>query len=195
MLAAAMEEDMNPDGLGTGLPTLTGDGVVLRWITLDDTASVLELFSDIEVIRYTTIQRMESEADSRGFIAEIHESFAAGTLYQWGAEVDGRIAGICTLAGIDRMHRRASLGFALAREFWGRRVMSRAVPLVLDFGFHVLALHRIEADADPRNTASIRLLERLGFVHEGHLRERYFQLGEAQDAVVFGMLRSEWRRA
>lgn len=183
---------MNPDHLGSQLPTLTGDGVDLRWITLDDTASVLELFSDPEVIRYMTTEQMRSEADSRGFIDKIHAFFTAGTLYQWGAEVDGRLVGTCTLFHIDRQHRRAEVGFALARSCWGQRVMSRAVPLVLDFGFRALGLHRIEADADPRNVASIRLLERLGFVREGYLRERYFQLGEAQDAVLLGLLRREW---
>lgn len=183
---------MNPDGLGTELPTLTGDGVVLRWISLDDTASVLELFSDPEVIRYTAIEQMKSEDDSRGFIHEIQESFTAGTLYQWGVELEGRLVGTCTLFHIDRQHRRAEVGFALAPGHWGRRVMSRAVPLVLDFGFRVLELHRIEADADPRNTASLRLLERLGFVREGLLRERYHQLGEVQDAVLLGLLRREW---
>lgn len=186
---------MNPDGLGTRLPTLTADGLVLRWITPEDAAGILALFSDTEVIRYTAIDWMESEADSRRFIAEAHELFAAGTRYQWGLEIGGRLAGACALAEIDRTHRRASIGFSLARAFWGRRIMSRAVPPLLDFGFRVLDLHRIEADADPRNTASIRLLERLGFVREGHLRERYFQLGEAQDAIVFGLLREEWRRA
>lgn len=186
---------MNPDGLGAQLPTLTGEGVVLRWITLDDTASVRELFSDPEVIRYTTIGLMESDADGRAFIARAHDSFAEGSLYQWVVEVEGRLVGTCTLFRIDRQHRRAEVGFALSRACWGRGVMSRAVPLVLDFGFRVLELHRIEADADPRNTGSIRLLEKLGFIREGHLRERYFQLGEAQDAVLLGLLRREWEKA
>ena len=71
---------MNPDGLGTELPTLAGNGVVLRWITLDDTASVLELFSDPEVIRYTAIEQMKSEADGRAFIVKAHNSFVEGAL-------------------------------------------------------------------------------------------------------------------
>lgn len=183
---------MNPDGLGTELPTLTGDGVVLRWITLDDAAGVLELFSDPEVIRYTSLELMKSEDDSCGFILGIQESFAVGTLYQWGVELDGFLVGTCTLFHIDRQHRRAEVGFALAPRHWGQRIMSRAVPLVIDFAFRVLALHRIEADADPRNTASLRLLERLGFIREGLLRERYHQLGEVQDAVLLGLLRRDW---
>jgi RimJ/RimL family protein N-acetyltransferase len=67
------------------------------------------------------------------------------------------------------------------------------VAAVVAFGFETLNLHRIEADVDPRNERSLRLLERLGFRREGHLRERYCINGERQDAVMMGLLRAEWR--
>ncbi len=70
--------------------------------------------------------------------------------------------------------------------------MSAALPTVLDFAFGRLALHRVFADADPRNTPSICRLERLGFRREGVLREHYQMAGEWQDGVVSGLLRSEW---
>jgi RimJ/RimL family protein N-acetyltransferase len=71
--------------------------------------------------------------------------------------------------------------------------MGEAVSAVLDYAFGTLGLHRIEADSDPRNDASMALLERLGFQREGFQRERYFDLGEIQDAVLFGLLAREWR--
>jgi RimJ/RimL family protein N-acetyltransferase len=68
---------------------------------------------------------------------------------------------------------------------------------VLAFAFDTLALHRVEADVDPRNARSIRALERAGFEREGYLRERYHVGGELQDAVLYGLLRPHWaaRRA
>ncbi|MGZ5443472.1 MAG: GNAT family N-acetyltransferase [Thermoanaerobaculia bacterium] len=59
------------------------------------------------------------------------------------------------------------------------------------FAFQTLGLHRLEADVDPRNTASIRCLERLGFRREGYARERYHLGGEVQDAVLYGLLRKD----
>jgi RimJ/RimL family protein N-acetyltransferase len=59
--------------------------------------------------------------------------------------------------------------------------------------FETLDLHRLEADVDPENTASLRVLERNGFRREGHLRERYTQDGRWHDAVLLGLLRREWR--
>lgn len=66
---------------------------------------------------------------------------------------------------------------------------------LIRFAFEQLDLHRLEADPDPRNAASIRILERQGFKHEGLLRERYFLDGVPQDAAYYGLLRREWTGA
>ena len=183
---------MNPDHLGDYLPTLPGDGVQLRSLTIDDVPDLRAIFSDADVVRFMSIPQLTSEAATLRFLDQIHDGFRAGTLYQWGIELEQRIVGTCTLAEIDRTNRRAEIGFALARAFWGRGLVLRAVPSVFQFAFERLDLRRIEADADPRNAASIRVLERLGFQREGLLRERYIQLGEVQDAMMFGLLRRDW---
>ena len=73
--------------------------------------------------------------------------------------------------------------------------MSSVLSVLLRFGFETLDLHRIEADVDPRNPASIRLLERLGFKKEGYRRESYILNGEIQDAVDYGLLKREFEPA
>ena len=70
--------------------------------------------------------------------------------------------------------------------------MSEATSTLLRFAFEELGLHRVEADVDPRNEASIRLLQRLGFQREGYLRERYFVGEEISDTIFYGLLRREW---
>jgi len=185
---------VNPDGFGEQLPVLDGGGGLrLRPLADGDAGAVFELFGDPEVVRFMSVRRLASEGEARDFIAGIWDGFLSGTLYQWGIELERELVGTCTLAGIERQHRRAELGFAVLRRWWGRRVVSRALPPVIELAFEHLGLHRLEADADPRNEASLRVLERLGFRREGLLRERFFQEDEAQDAVVFGLLRREWR--
>jgi RimJ/RimL family protein N-acetyltransferase len=71
--------------------------------------------------------------------------------------------------------------------------MTDAVTTLIRFAFDALGLHRLEADVDPRNERSLRLLARQGFRVEGHLRETYFVGGEVQDSVILGLLRREWR--
>jgi RimJ/RimL family protein N-acetyltransferase len=104
----------------------------------------------------------------------------------------GEVVGTCTLARIDRQHRRAELGYALGRAHWGSGLAAEAVGAVIRYAFESLDLHRLEADVDPRNGPSLRLLERFGFRSEGLLRERYHVAGEIQDAAIYGLLRSEW---
>jgi RimJ/RimL family protein N-acetyltransferase len=70
--------------------------------------------------------------------------------------------------------------------------MNEALMAVLKYAFEVLELHRIEADVDPRNTESIKTVERLGFQREGYLRERWQVNGEIQDAYFYGLLKQEW---
>ena len=71
--------------------------------------------------------------------------------------------------------------------------MHEALQALLDFGFGELDLNRIEADIDPRNSASARTLERLGFTKEGYLRERWIVGEEVSDTALYGLLRREWR--
>jgi RimJ/RimL family protein N-acetyltransferase len=65
---------------------------------------------------------------------------------------------------------------------------------LLDYAFTELDLNRVEADSDPRNERSARLLDRLGFTKEGLFRERCIVDGEVSDSAMYGLLRREWMR-
>ena len=178
------------------LPTIPTERLRLRWLTSSDVPSLAAIFGDPEVCRYWSRPALSDLAAAEGLHDEIMRCFAARSLFQWGiAERETNLVlGTCTLAALSPEHRRAELGFALARAAWGRGYIAEALPALLAFAFEKLDLHRIEADVDPRNERSIRALERLGFEREGHLRERYHVNGELQDAVLYGLLRSDWTR-
>lgn len=187
------------------LPTLDAPlhapRVRLRWLRPDDAPALWTIFGDPQVCRYWSSPPLANEAAAAALRDGIAAHFAARTLFQWGIarRDDDRVIGTCTLANLEAEHRRASVGYALAREHWGRGYAAEALPVLLDFAFGVapgaLALHRLEADADPRNAASVRVLERLGFRREGLQRERYFMYDEVQDALLFGLLAREWAAA
>ena len=181
--------------LGERLPTLDAGPVRLRWLTDADVSALFTVFGDPEVTRYWGFAVLPDLASAAALLADIHREFFAGTLFQWGMEATGGpLVGTCTLARLDPANRRAELGFALGRAFWGRGYIAAALPAVLGFAFDRLGLHRVFADTDPRNAPSIRTLERQGFRREGVLREHYLVQGEPQDAIVYGLLRSEWIR-
>lgn len=177
------------------LPTVRGERVVLRWLTPDDVDALFEIFSDPVVMRYWSSPPMVHRSEAAHLLAKIDEHFRNRDLFQWGIARadDDRVIGTCTLAHLNVANRRAELGFALGRLHWRKGLMSEALVALLDFGFGALNLHRLEADVDPRNEASIRILERLGFRREGYLRERWLTNGETQDTVLLGLLQKEWR--
>ena len=181
---------------GERLPTLPGNAFELRALESSDIGDLYEIFGDPEVARYWSRPAFDAVQGATDFLEEIRDGFATRQLFQWGiADPADRVVGTCTLFNFDREAWRCEVGFALARRRWGQALGFRAVATVLQFAFDALNLHRIEADADPRNERCLRLLGRLGFKREGVLRERYCLNGEIQDAVVLGLLRPEWRES
>ncbi|MEQ1832836.1 MAG: GNAT family protein, partial [Candidatus Eisenbacteria bacterium] len=79
------------------------------------------------------------------------------------------------------------------RRHWGQGSLHEALTAVVGDAFGPLGLRRLEADIDPRNMASVRALERLGFAREGLLRERWVVADEISDSVLMGLLAREWR--
>ena len=166
----------------------------LRPLTPDDAEAVFAVFSDPEVMRYWSWTAWTSIDAAHALIRDDREAMAAGKHLRLGIEVLGTpgVIGMCTLFSLMVQCRRAEIGYALARAQWGRGTMHEALTALLAYAFGELDLNRIEADIDPRNAASARSLERLGFVREGYMRERWIVGDEVADTVFYGLLRREW---
>lgn len=175
-------------------PDITTDRLQLRSLTYDDTDRIFEIFSDTEVTRYWGHDTLQKREEAKDFIQRTIKGAEDKSLLEWGIieKKSRHLIGVSAFAGWNREHHHAEIGFALDKDYWGKKYMSELLPAFISFGFKELELHRIEADVDPRNTASIKLLEKLGFKKEGYLRERYHINGEIQDALFYGLLKSEF---
>jgi ribosomal-protein-alanine N-acetyltransferase len=176
------------------LPIIDASRTRLRWISENDTDAFYAIYSNPEVMRYWSTPPLPDRDSASKLISEIHDLFQRRMILKWGIALrsDDQLIGSITLFNLSFPHRRAEIGYALAREFWGHGYMNEALMALLKYAFEVLELHRIEADVDPRNTASIKTVERLGFQREGILRERWQVNGEIQDALFYGLLKHEW---
>lgn len=175
------------------LPTLDTPRLRLRRIVEDDRDAVFRLFSDGTLLEHWSSPPMTDPAEASALIADIEAHSRRGDLLQWGIvrPEDDRVIGTCTLAAIDRDNGRAEIGFILGRDHHGRGYAREAVLGVLAHAFDTLGLRRIEADVDPDNGPSLRLLEALGFRREGYLRERWCVAGRVADTVLLGLLARE----
>lgn len=108
---------------------------------------------------------------------------------------DGAIVGASALSQIFRKaFQNAYLGYYLAEKFTGKGYMTEAVELVLRFAFKQLKLHRVEANVQPENTASIAVLERCGFRREG-FSPKYLKIGGRwRDHLRFAIIAEDWRK-
>ncbi len=182
---------------GDRLPTLTSNRLELRWLEQCNALSLFDIYSNPEAMRYWCTTPWANPSEGTECIASIHRCFSAQSLFEWGVfkTDDEKLIGTCTLAQIDADHRRAEIGFMLRPDCWGHGYMTDALAALLEFSFKLLRLHRIEADVDPRNDASIRLLERLGFQREGYVRERWLVGEEINDGILYGLLCHEYSPA
>jgi RimJ/RimL family protein N-acetyltransferase len=163
----------------------------LRWMDAGDAEAHYAVFSDPEVARYWSSGPWTALDQSRDHIAATQAAYADGSGMRLGIELreSGALIGNAGLHHFVDGSRRCELGYALARAHWGCGYVSEALRALLDYGFTALDLNRVEADIDPRNAASARVLEKLGFRKEGFMPERWIVQGEPADTVYYGLLR------
>jgi RimJ/RimL family protein N-acetyltransferase len=175
--------------------TLHTDRLLLRPLHESDAPAIFAIRSDPKIMRYTSSQPMTSQDQAEAFIAREAAGMAARESLRLVLQriEDDTLIGACLLFQLNAQCRRAEVGYELRHDAWGRGYMHEALVALLDFGFSELELNRVEADIDPRNVASARSLERLGFVREGLLRQRWIVDGEVSDSALYGLLLSDWQ--
>ncbi|MBL8525510.1 MAG: GNAT family N-acetyltransferase [Betaproteobacteria bacterium] len=166
----------------------------IRRITQQDAPSFFAIFSNADVMRYWSSPALTDLGQAQEKIASILEHYQSGDLFQFGIErkSDRQLIGTSTLHQIHAQNRRAEIGYALGRDHWGQGYMQEALTALINHAFGAMALHRLEADIDPRNEGSAKSLERMGFTREGYLRERWIVGGEVSDSALYGLLAREW---
>lgn len=171
--------------------------LTLRPLAHADAASIFPIFSNPETSRFLARGGWKHIDEAHQRIARDINSTAAGDYVRLGIErkEDARIVGELCLFNFGESRWRAELGYALVRDAWGQGFAAEAVAPLVAFAFRELELHRLEAELDPRNVASAKLLQRLGFTREGLLRERWNIRGEISDSALHGLLRRDWEQA
>lgn len=161
---------------------------------MDDKESLFSIYNDPDVMRYWSTPPWTEIQRAVELIQRDIDALSTGQYLRLGVELrdEKKLIGNCSLFNFDEGNKRAEIGYILAKEYWHGGFMSEAMKMFIDYGFREMDLHRLEADIDPRNEASARLLTRLGFKKEGHLRERWIIGGVITDSFFFGLLRHEW---
>lgn len=173
---------------------IAGRQVVLREFALEDVDDVLAIIGDDKVttwLSFDSRDRAQAVAMIEGTIERAQQE--PRTEFYLGVTKldDDRVIGFARigLSGV----QAGKLGYAIAAKEWGRGYATDAARSLVTYAFKELSLHRVTAAIGPDNTASMAVVQHLGFAREGELRDHVFTNGRWRDSVLFSILAHEWR--
>jgi len=155
-----------------GLLAIVGDDTVTRWLSFDSRSR-----DDVRGMLSAAAER--STRDPR-------EDYYLGVVEPATDDLVG--LAMLSLAGV----KAGKLGYAVRAASWGRGYATDAARTLVDFGFQKVGLHRISAAIGPDNTASLAVVERLGFQYEGRIRDHVFTNGGWRDSLLYSVLENDW---
>lgn len=168
--------------------------LILRPMTMADLDDVYAYQSDQGNHVY-----LLNDARSRDEVIAAIEGYVAGTrlaaekdFIQPAIELDGRVIGQMFLMIYSVENRGAEVGWVLHPSFHGKGFAMEAATAILDLAFGELGMHRVRAELDPLNEASIALCRRLGMREEAHFVKDLWLRGKWDDTGIYAILEEEW---
>lgn len=182
-----------PDAAFTRLET---GRLIIRRFLADDLDSFVAYRADPDVARFQSWENF-TRAEGVAFIAEMARQHpdTPGEWFQFAIELktNGAMIGDCALHVFAERRTEAEIGFSIASAYQGHGYAREAIASLLDYAFNALKKSRIEALTDARNTKSIAVLERLGFVRDAAKREPVEYKGEICSEFLYLLSRDSWR--
>lgn len=170
------------------------DRFIVRLVEAADLPALMRVNGDSEVTRFLPYEAWQTLADAEAWYERMNNLQLGGQTLQFVivAKQTAVAIGTCLIFRLEEESARAELGYVLGRSYWGSGAMQEVLRALIRCAFRDLWLRRLEAEVDPRNIASHKLLINLGFTQEGLLRQRWFTKGEPTDVNIYGLLRDEW---
>ncbi len=176
------------------MPTIETKRLIIRLAQPEDAEAIYSYRSDVVANRYQGWFPASVE-EVRDYISNMPQTLdVADTCFQFaiiGVE-ENRLIGDMGIIFTNHSNTQAEVGCTLHTDYQGKGYATEALKAMVDYLFVKLGKHRIIASVDPRNKASIQLIERLGFRKEAHFKESYYLRGEWVDDIRYAMLRKEW---
>jgi RimJ/RimL family protein N-acetyltransferase len=166
----------------------------VRPVDKSDLAALMKVNGDDAVTKFLPYKTWKTIDDARAWLKRMQRFGRNGASVQFVVidKASGDAVGTGLVFAFEDSSRQAELGFALARKYWGAGYMTEAMAALVSAAFRTMGVRRFVAHADAENKASCALLARLGFTHEGTLRERWLDGKRPRTAQVYGLLKREW---
>lgn len=174
---------------------LKGINIILRPLTKSDVPAIFKHTKSADIPRFTFVPSPNTVENIEAFIKKSQKFARKGSSYVFGItepDVDEVIGTIAVLS-ISSAHKKAEIGYWLAKKFRGQGIMPVAVGLVLTFCFKELKLQRVQAGTLIDNVASQKLLKKCGFKYEGRHRNYYRHRRRIKDVYMYAITVEDYK--
>ncbi|MBA3828186.1 MAG: GNAT family N-acetyltransferase [Taibaiella sp.] len=173
-------------------PVLETERLVLRNLYADDKHQVLEIRGNKRSMFYIPRPQAKNLADASAVIDMITGFTARNERINWAITEKGtdKLIGIIGYVGFKEESLRAEVGYILHEDYLRKGITYEALKAVLDYGFQVMNLHSVEAIIRPDNIASIKLIEKAGFVREAYFKDYIFHNDKFWDETVYSLIKA-----
>tara|TARA_B100000809_G_scaffold266334_1_gene328568 strand:- start:1600 stop:2157 length:558 start_codon:yes stop_codon:yes gene_type:complete len=174
-------------------PKLESERLIYRALLKSDAKDILSIRSNDEVMNYMDSDKHESIEKSEKFIEHGIDTYAKKLGFFWAIieKSTGELIGDFSFWKIDHKNNRAEIGYSLKSQFWGKGYMNETINQLVKFGFEDLNLHSFEANINPENNSSRKLLLKAGFNKEAYFKENYYFDGKYLDSEIYSLVKSE----
>ena len=171
-------------------PVLFTPRLMLRQILEDDVNEIFVLRSNKEVMQFIGRPLATSAEDALELIKKITDGINNNEGITWAISLQNNTELIGTIGfwKIDKENYRAEIGYLLHPAHQQKGIMQEAVAASLSYGFSAIKIHSVEANIDPANMASKKLLEKNGFVQEAYFKENFYYNGQFLDSAIYSLL-------
>ena len=178
------------------MPTLNTERLILRPMRVGDAADMFDYAQREDVTTYLLWSPHQSMSYTRDYLKYIETRYDAGDFYDWAVveRSSGRMIGTCGFTRIDTPNNAGEIGYVLNPDFHGKGYGTEAANEALRFGFDVIGLHRIEAKFMEGNSASLRVMDKLGMIFEGFRRESMLVKGKYRTIGICSILFEDYRK-
>ncbi|MCP4567417.1 MAG: GNAT family N-acetyltransferase [FCB group bacterium] len=178
----------------TDQTTLETERLILRRFNLKDAPRVQLLAGDKAIAETTlNIPHPYEDGMAEEWIGTHEDQRNAGKLENFAIvqKEDNNLVGAIGLV-IKREFESAEMGYWVGKPYWGKGYCTEAARAVLKYGFEQLELNRIHAHYMVSNSASAKVMEKIGMQYEGHLRQAIKKWGKFHDYKAYSILKSEY---
>ena len=179
-----------------GTQTIETERLILRRFTMEDAEPMFRNWaSDDAVTKYLTWPTHAGVEITKLVLTDWIGSYHKPDFYNWaiilkenGSEPIGSIAAV----HINPKTNCATMGYCMSRTHWGKGIMAEALSALIDFFFGEVGINRIEADHDPNNPKSGKVMKKSGMTYEGTMRQAGLSNQGIIDVSRWAILRSGW---